>query len=79
VSKRVHLPGRPWVDEHGARRFICPLCGGEFVSDPDWTDTDREAEELVNLGRVNRDNRLSVFDECYPKVLAAARAQGLIE
>jgi hypothetical protein len=71
-------PGVPWVDEAGVRRFICPVCGGEYVSDPAMSDEDREAEELVNLGRVNRDDRLSVCDVCYALVLERARAAGLI-
>lgn len=82
LGRDVHLgervPGEAWVGDDGRRRFVCALCEGEFVSDPSWSDAEREAEELVNLGRVDRDDRNSVCDECYPKVLAAARAEGLL-
>lgn len=72
-------PGVPWIGEDGRRRFICPACGGEYLSDPAISDEDREAEELVNLGRVSRDDRLSVCDDCYPVILERARAAGLID
>ena len=71
-------PGVPWVDAEGVRRFICPVCGGCFVSDPAMSDEEREAEELVNLGAVNRDDRRSVCDVCYPVILERARDAGLI-
>lgn len=83
LGRDVHLgervPGRPWVGEDGRRRFVCPVCGGEYVSDPAMSEAERLDEAERNLGAVPaEDDRLSVCDECYPKVLAAAAAEGLL-
>lgn len=76
----VRVPGKPWVDEAGVRRFICPGCGFQFRTDPRQSDDDRQAEAVENLGApVPAEHRLSVCDDCYPVILERARAAGLIE
>lgn len=80
MSAPTREPGRPWVDEAGVRRFICPACGLECVSDPSQSEAERLDEALDNLGEVPaEDDRRSVCDDCYPKILEAARRAGLIE
>lgn len=74
------VPGKPWVDEAGVRRFICAVCGRRCISDPAQSEAERLDEAAANLGEAPPENdRSSVCDDCYPKVLEAARVAGLIE
>lgn len=52
----------------GGRHFVCALCGGEFHSDPAFTEEMRLEEERSLFGEVQPEDRRSVCGTCFLKI-----------
>lgn len=58
--------------------FTCGNCGGTFVKG--WSDEEAAEEYAVNMPGETKDPAEQAYlcDDCYPRLLAWARDEGLI-
>lgn len=49
--------------------WTCDCCGGTFPKNPDFSEEEKLAEMRANVGEIPEDDRASVCDDCYAKIL----------
>lgn len=64
--------------EHQPAIFVCPLCGGVFIKNPDRTEDVKQQEFERNFSEEHRQgSRVSTCGSCYIDVLAWMKKKGI--
>ena len=62
------------------RTFTCGVCGGTFeAEESDWSEADAMAEFEAQFPGAPPEARRSACEDCYVRLMAWARSQGLVK